>query len=106
VKVAGGGPSVHACAVFFRAKSRDGDKLGQTPGFSFRGRCAFRPPRVVFVLGLVCLMNSLSLLAKILKIPLDTQYAERVLLCLYEFSRILCLHTALHATHDSCVRYV
>ena len=24
VKVAGGGPSVHACAVFFRAKSRDG----------------------------------------------------------------------------------
>ena len=61
-----------------------------------------------FVLGLVCLMNSLSLLAKILKnkIPLDTQYAERVLLCLYEFSRILCLHTALHATHDSCVRYV
>jgi hypothetical protein len=31
VKVAGGGPSVHACAVFFRAKSRDGDKLGQTP---------------------------------------------------------------------------
>ena len=26
VKVAGGGPSVHACAVFFRAKSRQGDK--------------------------------------------------------------------------------
>ena len=26
VKVAGGGPSVHACAVFFRAKSRHGDK--------------------------------------------------------------------------------
>jgi hypothetical protein len=31
VKVAGGGPSVHACAVFLRAKSRDGNKLGQTP---------------------------------------------------------------------------
>ena len=31
MKVAGGGPSVHACAVFFRAESRDGDKLGQTP---------------------------------------------------------------------------
>ena len=31
MKVAGGGPSVHACAVFFRTKSRDGDKLGQTP---------------------------------------------------------------------------
>ena len=31
VKVAGGGPSVHACAVFFRAKSRDGDKFNQTP---------------------------------------------------------------------------
>ena len=31
VKVAGGGPSVHACAVFLRAESRDGDKLGQTP---------------------------------------------------------------------------
>ena len=30
-KVAGGGPSVHACAVFFRAKSRDGDKFNQTP---------------------------------------------------------------------------
>ena len=29
--VAGGGPSVHACAVFLRAESRDGDKLGQTP---------------------------------------------------------------------------
>ena len=26
VKVAGGGPSVHACAVFLRAESRDGDK--------------------------------------------------------------------------------
>jgi len=25
VKVAGGGPSVHACAVFFGAESRDGD---------------------------------------------------------------------------------
>ena len=31
VKVAGGGPSVHACAVFFRAKSRHGDKFNQTP---------------------------------------------------------------------------
>ena len=31
VGVAGGGPSVHVCAVFFRAESRDGDKLGQTP---------------------------------------------------------------------------
>ena len=31
VKVAGSGPSVHACAVFFGAESRDGDKLGQTP---------------------------------------------------------------------------
>ena len=31
VKVAGGGPSVPACAVFFRAKSRDGDKFNQTP---------------------------------------------------------------------------
>ena len=31
VKVAGGGPSVQACAVFLRAESRDGDKLGQTP---------------------------------------------------------------------------
>ena len=28
------------------------------------GRCAFRPPRVVFVLGLVSLINSLTLLAK------------------------------------------
>jgi hypothetical protein len=26
VKVAGGGPSVHAYAVFIRAESRDGDK--------------------------------------------------------------------------------
>ena len=33
VKVAGGGPSVQACAVFLRAESRDGDKLGQTPYF-------------------------------------------------------------------------
>ena len=31
VGVAGGGPSVHVCAVFFGAESRDGDKLGQTP---------------------------------------------------------------------------
>ena len=31
VKVAGGGPSVHACAVFLRAESRDGDKFNQTP---------------------------------------------------------------------------
>ena len=31
VKVAGGGPSVHACAVFFGAESRDGDKFNQTP---------------------------------------------------------------------------
>ena len=31
MKVAGGDPSVHACAVFFGAESRDGDKLGQTP---------------------------------------------------------------------------
>jgi hypothetical protein len=31
VKVAGGGPSVHACAVFLGAKSRHGDKFNQTP---------------------------------------------------------------------------
>ena len=31
VGVAGGGPSVHACAMFLHAESRDGDKLGQTP---------------------------------------------------------------------------
>jgi hypothetical protein len=31
MKVAGGGPSVHACAVFFRAKSREGKKINQTP---------------------------------------------------------------------------
>ena len=31
VKVAGRGPSVHACAVFLRAESRDGDKFNQTP---------------------------------------------------------------------------
>ena len=31
MKVAGGGPSVHACAVFLRAESRDGDKFNQTP---------------------------------------------------------------------------
>ena len=31
VKVAGGGPSVHACAVFFRAKSPAGDKFNQPP---------------------------------------------------------------------------
>jgi len=31
VKVAGGGPSVHACAVFFGAESRDGDNFNQTP---------------------------------------------------------------------------
>ena len=31
MKVAGRGPSVHACAVFLRAGSRDGDKFNQTP---------------------------------------------------------------------------
>ena len=31
MKVAGGGPSVHACAVFFGAESRDGDKFNQPP---------------------------------------------------------------------------
>ena len=31
VEVAAGGPSVHACAVFLRAESRDGDKFNQTP---------------------------------------------------------------------------
>jgi hypothetical protein len=31
VKVAGGGPSVHACAVFLGAESRDGDKFNQNP---------------------------------------------------------------------------
>ena len=37
MKVAGGGPSVHACAVFFGAESRDGDKFNQTPYRSFYG---------------------------------------------------------------------
>ena len=30
-KMAGGGPSVHACEVFLGAKSRHGDKFNQTP---------------------------------------------------------------------------
>ena len=38
VKVAGGGPSVHASAVFFRAKSRDGDKFNQTPSVGLLSR--------------------------------------------------------------------
>ena len=36
VKVAGRGPSVHACAVFFGAESRDGDKFNQTPHSTVR----------------------------------------------------------------------
>ena len=31
VKVAGGGPSVHASAMFLDAESRDGDNLNQSP---------------------------------------------------------------------------
>ena len=30
MKVAGGGPSVHACAVFLGAESRDGDNINHT----------------------------------------------------------------------------
>ena len=48
VKVAGGGPSVHACAVFFRAKSRDGDKLGQTPPTPWRSRIFTRIARETY----------------------------------------------------------
>ena len=36
MKVAGGGPSVHACAVFFRAKSRDGDRDPHHPIYKSR----------------------------------------------------------------------
>jgi hypothetical protein len=43
VKVAGGGPSVHACAMFLGAKSRHGDKFNQTPGFL--GKTASRTTR-------------------------------------------------------------
>ena len=49
--VAGGGPSVHACAVFLRAESRDGDKFNQTP-YCGRAACSrdpavnLHPPRV------------------------------------------------------------
>ena len=33
VKVAGGGPSVRACAVFLGAESRDGDKFNHKPRY-------------------------------------------------------------------------
>ena len=56
-----------------------------------------------FVLGLVCLMNSLSLLAKILKIPLDTQYAAREYYSVYMSSLGYFVFTRLYTQHTTHV---